>query len=391
MVQRRKSAANYGKCPRGREPGVTASSEELGQLLLVGVPGPELDAETAARFRALQPGGYILFARNMTEPAALRRLIDDLRDLSKAEPIVTLDQEGGRVSRLRTIGSEPPSAQDLRDRGDASLIARHGALTGRLLRLYGFNLNLCPVLDVSFDDDADNSLKGRCYGRTPAEVIANAGAFNTAMRREGVLSCAKHFPGYSAAGVDPHHALPVIERTLAELETTEFVAFRTLLPECDSVMVGHAWLPCFDPDRPNRPSSLSANVVNGHLRGNLGFDGLVMTDDLDMGAMLDGAGFDETVRGAILAGNDLAMICHRIEMAERARASLEALDDAVLERALARVAGLKRRFAPPAAFSLDAVAAIDTDIWRLRVATLGAERAEALSVEDGKRSPVETF
>ena len=370
---------------------MTAGGDSPGQLLLVGVPGPELDPETAARFRALQPGGYILFARNMAEPAKLRRLIDDLRDLSAVEPIITLDQEGGRVSRLRTIGSEPPGASDLRDKGDKSLIARHGELTGRLLRLYGFNLNLCPVLDVSFDDEADNSLRGRCYGQTPAEVIDNAAAFNTAMRKEGVLSCAKHFPGYSAAGVDPHHALPVIDRTLEELEATEFVPFRALLPECDSVMVGHAWLPCFDPDRPNRPSSLSANVVNGYLRGDIGFDGLVMTDDLDMGAVLEGTSFDETIRGAILAGNDLAMICHRIGMAERARASLETLDDAVLDRALARVAALKRTFAPPAAFSLNAVGAVDADIWRLRVDTLGEERAQALSVENGKRSPVETF
>ena len=391
MVRCRKNAANYDKCPTGREPVVTAGSEMLGQLLLVGVPGPELDRETAARFRALKPGGYILFARNMAEPEKLRQLIDDLRDLSAVEPIITLDQEGGRVSRLRTIGSEPPSAQDFRDKGDIALITRHGELTGRLLRLYGFNLNLCPVLDVSFDDDADNSLKGRCYGRTPAEVVSNAGAFNTAMRNEGVLSCAKHFPGYSAASVDPHHALPVIERTLEELEATEFLPFRALLPESDSVMVGHAWLPCFDPGRPNWPSSLSANVVNGQLRDSMGFDGLVMTDDLDMGAVLDGMDFDETIRSAILAGNDLAMICHRIEMAERARASLETLDDAVLDRALARVANLKRDFAPPAAFSLDATTAIDADIWRLRVDTLGEERARLLSVEDGKRSPVETF
>ena len=370
---------------------MTTAREELGQLLLVGVPGPALDSETASRFRALQPGGYILFARNMTDPTQLRQLIDDLRDLSAIEPIVTVDQEGGRVSRLRTIGSEPPSAQDLRDRGDTSLISRHGELTGRLLRLYGFNLDLCPVLDVSFDDDADNSLRGRCYGRSPAEVVTNARAFNTALRREGILSSAKHFPGYSAAGVDPHHALPVIERTLDELEATEFVPFRALLPECDSVMVGHAWLPCFDPERPNWSSSLSANVINGHLRGAIGFDGLVMTDDLDMGAVLEGTSFEDTIRSAILAGNDLAMICHRIGMAERARASLEALDDAVLDTALSRVAALKRDFLPPTAFSLDAVSAIDADIWQLRVDTLGEERARTLSVEDAKRSPVETY
>ena len=170
-------------------------STHLGQLLLTGVPGPTLDSETAARLKKLQPGGYILFGRNIESPEQLRKLIDDLRGLSHIEPFITIDQEGGRVSRLRLIGEEPPNAQALRDKGDPKLIKTHGKLTGQLLRLFGFNLDLCPVLDISYDDTADNSLKGRCYGRDPQEVVTNAGVFNRAMRGEGILSCAKHFPG----------------------------------------------------------------------------------------------------------------------------------------------------------------------------------------------------
>src|SRR6187431_2196156 len=119
----------------------------LGQLLLVGVPGTELNAESAAFFQKLQPGGYILFGRNIKTPAQLRKLIDDLRSLSEVEPIITIDQEGGRVSRLKLVGTEPPNANQLRDKGDLSLIRRHGKITGRLLRMFGFNLDLCPVLD----------------------------------------------------------------------------------------------------------------------------------------------------------------------------------------------------------------------------------------------------
>ena len=115
---------------------------DLGQLLLVGVPGPSLDADTAALVRRVQPGGFILFGRNIQSPEQVRRLIDDLRDLSTVEPVITIDQEGGRVSRLRLIGEEPPNAQQLRDRGDAALVRRHGELTARLLRLFGFNLDL---------------------------------------------------------------------------------------------------------------------------------------------------------------------------------------------------------------------------------------------------------
>lgn len=179
-----------------------------GQYLIIGVPGAELDAETRHAIEEIQPGGFILFGRNIKSPVQLRTLIDDLRASVRHEPVITIDQEGGRVSRLKEIGSEPPSAVQLRNKGDLALITEHGRLTGRLLRLFGFNLDLCPVLDVSFDDDADNSLKNRTYGRDPEEVIRCAGAFNKALRAEGILSCGKHFPGYSAAAVDPHHDLP---------------------------------------------------------------------------------------------------------------------------------------------------------------------------------------
>ena len=190
-------------------------SDSLGQLILTGVPGIELDSETAALFRRVQPGGFILFGRNIQSAGQLRKLIDDLRDLSEIEPIITIDQEGGRVSRLRLIGNEPPNAQQLRDRNDVALVRRHGEITGRLLRLFGFNLDLCPVLDISFDDEADNSLRGRCYGKTVEQVVRLAGAFNDALREQGILSCGKHFPGYSAATVDAHHDLPKIERSRA--------------------------------------------------------------------------------------------------------------------------------------------------------------------------------
>src|SRR6202521_669386 len=202
------------------------NADSLGQLILTGVPGPQLDAETGKLFRRVQPGGFILFARNIESAAQLRKLIDDLRGLSKIEPIITIDQEGGRVSRLRLIGNEPPNAQQLRDKNDVELIRRHGDITGRLLRVFGFNLDLCPVLDISFDDDADNSLRGRCYGTNVEQVVRLAGAFNDALREQGIASCGKHFPGYSAATVDAHHDLPKIDRTKAELVQEELAVLR---------------------------------------------------------------------------------------------------------------------------------------------------------------------
>jgi beta-N-acetylhexosaminidase len=364
-------------------------SDHPGQLLLVGVPGAELDADTAARFRAIQPGGYILFGRNIQTAPQLRRLIDDLRDLSDVEPVITIDQEGGRVSRLKLLGNEPPNAQQLREKGDPELIRWHGEITGRLLRLFGFNLDLCPVLDISFDDEADNSLRGRCYGTNVEQVIHLAGVFNDALRATGILSCGKHFPGYASAGLDPHHELPRISRSKALMEEHELAVFRYFADKVDSMMIGHIAVDGLDAS--GLPGSLSPTIITGLLRKDMGFDGLVMTDDLDMGAILNHYGFADTMRLALEAGNDMLMICHRIEMAAEALDTISTLPAEKLAPALARMAEFKTKLAPPDAFSVEAHKLLDDEVWKLRVATLGEEMAAARSPEDGKRSPVELY
>lgn len=374
-------------------------TDSLGQLILTGIPGKELDPATAEILRRVQPGGFILFGRNIESASQLRKLIDDLRAISEVEPIVTIDQEGGRVSRLRLIGNEPPNAQQLREKGDLALIARHGDITGRILRLFGFNLNLCPVLDISFDDEADNSLRGRCYGKTVEEVVRDAAAFNEAMRAQGMASCGKHFPGYSAATLDAHHELPKIERTRAQLDEEELAVFRAFTGRngspsrptnpVDSMMICHGWYPSLDEKK--LAASLSSRVISDLLRGELGFTGLIMTDDLDMGAILNEYSLEETISRAIGAGNDLAMICHRLPAVEEAHRILQTLPADQVDRALASVADFKKRLAPPTAFSEDAFRAVDQEVWDLRVAVLGAEGAARRSPEDGKRSPVEVY
>ncbi len=361
----------------------------LGQLLLTGVPGIELDAQTAATFRRIQPGGYILFGRNIQSPSQLRKLIDDLCELSAAKPIITIDQEGGRVSRLKLLGNEPPNANQLRDRGDVDLIRQHGHITGRLLRIFGFNLDLCPVLDISFDDEADNSLRGRCYGNDVAEVILKAGAFNEGLQAEGILSCGKHFPGYSRAAIDAHHELPTIPMSRQELDVHELAVFKHFANKVDSMMIGHGFYPALEDTQ--TPSSLSRAVITDLLRGELGFKGLVMTDDLDMGAILNHYGLEETIRLAICAGNDLAMICHRVECVEQALGFLEGVPRVELDRALGNVEAFKARMTPADPWQEEEFRRRDGEVWDLRVRALGAEGAAQRSPEDGKRSPVETY
>ena len=157
------------------------------------------------------------------------------------------------------------------------------------------------------------------------------------------------------------------------------------------MMICHAHYPAFDAERPRWPSSLSRNIITKLLRDQLGYNGLVMTDDLDMGAILNEVGFEQTIRAAMEAGNDMVMICHRVDMVEQAFEVLKTVDGPILHDALENVYKTKKRLARPSKFSLEAFAEIDQQIWDLRVDTLGEERAKILSVEDGKRSPVENI
>src|SRR4029077_10317135 len=217
----------------------------------------------------------------------------------------------------------------------------------------------------------------------------NAGAFNDAMRKQGIASCGKHFPGYTCAKSDAHFELPRIDRTREELNQNELAVFKAFIDRVDSMMICHGWYPSLVAEK--TPASLSRRIITDLLRNEFGFDGLVTTDDLDMGAILNGYGLEDTIRLAIAAGNDLAMICHRIPEIENVHYILGTLPRDQIDRALACVAHFKKNLAPPHEFSEEAFRKIDNEIWDFRVATLGEERAKQRSTEDGKHSPVEVY
>ena len=363
-------------------------ADSVGQLIMTGVPGKELDAETARLFRRVQPGAYIIFGRNLESATQLRKLIDDLRDLSEIEPIITIDQEGGRVSRLRRIGNEPPNAQQLREKNDIDLIRRHGDITGRLLRLFGFNLDLCPVLDISFNDNAENSLYGRCYGKDVEQVVRNAGAFNEAMREQGIASCGKHFPGYSAATSDAHFQLPRIDRTREELDQNELAVFRQFVRDLNSMMICHGWYPCFE--QQPKPATVSRRIVTELLRNEFGFEGLIMTDDLDMGAILTRYRLEDTIRLCLEAGNDIMMLCHRVPEIETVQRILGTLPPDQIERAQQHIDDFKKNLSSPQKFSESTFEEINAEIADLRTVVVGAGEVVREKTER-QISPVERF
>lgn len=321
-----------------------------GTLLLLGVKGTELSCEEAALFRKLQPAGYILFSRNIRTPEQTRKLTNDLRDLSIEEPILSIDQEGGRVERLRDFAPSLPSASAFGQKNDMEQIARAGEATAELLLMLGFNLNYAPVLDLDHFPGLQNGLNQRCWGRDTQDVINRAGMWNRWTRKRGMLGCGKHFPACGRAKSDPHADLPSCGATKDELMAEDVIPYTALMPELDAVMLAHVVFPEIDPEF---PASLSKKIVTGWLRDQLGFDKhLVLTDDLDMGAIINRYGRGEDVKMAIQAGNDLAMICHRTETAEAAARAIGELPIGLRDDAKARLARFRKKLTIPHAWSV---------------------------------------
>ncbi|MFZ9937034.1 MAG: beta-N-acetylhexosaminidase [Luteolibacter sp.] len=312
-----------------------------GSLLLLGINGPELTPDEAALFTKLQPAGYILFSRNIISAAQTRRLTDDLRGLHTDEPLVAIDQEGGRVTRTGAIASAAPSAPALAARADYRKIADAAALTGELLRLLGINLNLAPVLDLDHFPETRNALTGRSWGRDPQRVIDFAGHWNRWLRKQHIATCGKHFPAGGRAVSDPHHDLPFCLATIEELLREDVIPFTALMPELDAIMLAHIVFQNIDPDL---PASLSPRVIRRFLRDQLGFDRhLVLTDDLDMHAIAKRHGRGEDVKLAIAAGNDLALICHDTASAETAARAIAELPHWMTEEARDRIDRFRRK------------------------------------------------
>jgi beta-N-acetylhexosaminidase len=339
--------------------------QDIGQLIIMGLPGPDLPEGMRKMIERIQPGGFILFTRNLSTPTQTFNLIKELRGLCRENPVITLDQEGGRVSRLKRIGEVPPSGYELCQADSVELCREHGELTGEVMSLLGFNLNLAPVLDYSIDEARDNSLRGRCYGRNPVETIRKAGAFLEGMLSRGVQGTGKHFPGYTYCGVDPHGDLPKIDRSKKEILGEEITVFRHFLRSCASIMVGHGWFPAWHKE--SHPASLSEPIIAGLLRKELGYDGLIMTDDLEMGAVANKFRAAEVTRRAVRAGNDALLFCHNPACVELSWEALGAMSAEETAPALASMKHLKNRLlAGPDAFDFQVFLEANKKIADLR-------------------------
>jgi len=355
------------------------------QCLIVGLKGLELTTEEESLFRELEPAGYILFSRNLNSPEQIRALTDSLRDLSIDPPFISIDQEGGRVWRTREFSAAPPDAATFSAHADLKQTARFGALTGQLLEILGINLNFAPVLDLDHHPDQNNGLRGRCWGDESQRVIDYAGTFNRWMRKQDVLSCGKHFPTNGLALSDPHHELPVADISLEDLLKEDLLPYTALMPELDAIMACHLNFPQLDPDF---PASLSHKILTRLLRDQLGYEGLILTDDLDMGAIVSHYGRGNDLRLALEAGVDIPLVCHDMGGLKEAVKELQKLPPGRIDDSLRRIEKARRRLKLPPSFSPERWDLINERTRELTHEIIDADRFEPTRPS---QSPVEDY
>lgn len=299
-------------------------SQLAGQLLVVGFEGLALPAELASALRAGERAGVVLFRRNLTAGDAglneLRELCAEIGGACAEElpALIAMDEEGGRVARLSPPALRLPPMRELADLDDLELIERVGRAVGKELRCLGLTMNFAPVVDV--DTNPDNPIIGdRAFSSHPDRVVELAGAYMAGLRAGGLQNCLKHFPGHGDTLLDSHLALPTVGHPRERLDRVELVPFRRLASLADSMMTAHVLYPALDR---SRPATLSRAIADELLRGELGFDGVLFSDDLEMQAITGQGSMEASAISALRAGCDLLLVCSRADAQARVHEAL---------------------------------------------------------------------
>jgi beta-N-acetylhexosaminidase len=326
-----------------------ALRRQIGQLLIAGFNGTTLPVELRSLAREFGLGGAILFARNVEEPEQVAELSFEITRLTAdLPPWVSVDQEGGRVARLKSPFTEWPPMATLGRAGDTTLAERFARALATELRAVGITLDFAPVLDVH--TNPRNPVIGDRALAEQARTVAELGAaIVRVLQAEGVAACGKHFPGHGDTSVDSHHELPLIELPPEQLRDREFVPFKAAIAAgVATIMTAHVFVPALDEER---PATLSRRIITGLLREELGFSGVILSDDLEMKALAAERTVDQSAVQAVEAGCDGVLVCSGDHDAQAA--ALEALiraaevDRAFMRRvddALTRQRRAKERF-----------------------------------------------
>jgi len=304
---------------------------QIGGLFLVGIPGLVLDAATRQTLERLHIGGVVLIRRNATSPEQIAALAGALHELPPA-PLVAIDHEGGRVMRLDEPFTRFPAAAVVGRSGDAALAFQIGQAMAEELASVGIDLNFAPVLDVN-SNPANPIIGDRAFGSDAALVSTMGVAMLRGLLAGGVIPCAKHFPGHGHTDRDSHLELPTVRRSQAELERTELAPFRAAIAVgAPMLMTAHVVYPALDAER---PATLSFAILTALLRTELGFEGVTVSDDLEMRAISGDRDIGAAAVATLKAGADMLLICQELAKVERAACAIEeAVSEGVLQRAI---------------------------------------------------------
>ena len=283
--------------------------------MIFGFEGTELSTRLKTTISALQPGGLILFARNLESPRQTHALLRAAQRLVEAKMFLCVDLEGGMVDRLRDVVAPAPSVAEVAASGRLPLFREHGRVIGQEVRALGFNVDFAPVLDLS--SDLSRPVMGtRTASSFQDETILYARHFLRGLREAGVMGCGKHFPGLGEASLDSHQGLPVVLKSWRELWVEDLRPYRTLKRELPFTMVAHCAYPSVTGDK--TPASLSRKWITEVLRRKIGYRGLVISDDLEMGGVQEAAEIGDAAVETIRAGADIFLVCHQEENVWRA-------------------------------------------------------------------------
>src|SRR5580693_1601249 len=288
--------------------------QAAGSLLVVGLGGTELTEMERAWLKLIGPAGIILFKRNIVDAAQTRALLAEATNFCPPHFGAFVDVEGGTVDRLRDVLAPIPSvqavAQAARATGRAKLQREHGELVARAVKAFGFNSSFAPVLDLALPESR-KVMGTRCAAATGAGVVAYAREFLAGLAAQGVAGCGKHFPGLGGGTLDSHLETPKIERTWQQLWQQDLEPYRALRDELPMVMVSHAAYPLTKDEE--RPASVSSFWVSEVLRKRIGYRGIVLSDDLEMGGVANFMPMGDAAVEAVRVGSDLLLICHHPE------------------------------------------------------------------------------
>ncbi|MEF3305773.1 beta-N-acetylhexosaminidase [Paenibacillus sp. GYB003] len=348
--QRPETAAPAPEDPIRTKLNAMTLDQKLGQMVIAGIDGTEAGEQAKSLIANDYVGGFILYKPNIESTAQTVRLLNGLKEANRANPaplLLSVDQEGGRVNRMPGSFVSVPASRDIAKSGDSKKARAIGEAIGDQVRALGFNVNFAPVFDV--DSNPNNPVIGsRSFGSKASVVASFAAEEMAGLRAKRVIPVAKHFPGHGDTSVDSHLELPVVAKTADELRKLELVPFaEAIRAKADMVMVAHILLPQLDPDR---PSSMSSNIITELLRNEMGFDGVVITDDMTMGAILKHYDLGQAAVQSVKAGADIVLVAHDYAKAKQTLAALkQAAQSGVIaadaiDRSVYRILALKDRY-----------------------------------------------